>query len=170
MLLKEKVYENKRFNMRKKFIWSILGILYVAFVLYNSLRPGAVSSAQSSFVLEQALNVMDAVGMGDLVVTEHIIRKTAHFVEYMVMGILLYQVLGLFNFQKMVRRLLYAIFGFFVPFVDETIQLFVEGRSGQISDVWLNYSGVAFGMMVAGGINWLIWKRKGRGVRIEEKL
>lgn len=32
-----------------------------------------------------------------------------------------------------------------IPFVDETIQLFTEGRSGQISDVWLDMSGVLFG-------------------------
>ena len=35
---------------------------------------------------------------------------------------------------------------FMVPFVDETIQLFVAGRSGQISDVWLDMSGAAAGM------------------------
>jgi VanZ family protein len=35
-----------------------------------------------------------------------------------------------------------------VPFTDETIQLFVAGRSGQISDVWLDCAGAAFGTVV----------------------
>ena len=39
----------------------------------------------------------------------------------------------------------------FMPFVDETIQLFVEGRSGQISDVWLDMAGIVTGIMVTAG-------------------
>lgn len=35
-----------------------------------------------------------------------------------------------------------------VPFADETIQLFVEGRSGQISDVWLDLAGALTGTML----------------------
>ena len=30
-------------------------------------------------------------------------------------------------------------------FIDETIQLFVEGRSGQITDVWLDMAGIYMG-------------------------
>ena len=34
-------------------------------------------------------------------------------------------------------------------FVDETLQLFTEGRSGQISDVWLDMAGAAAGTLCA---------------------
>ena len=40
---------------------------------------------------------------------------------------------------------------FAVPFLDETIQLFTEGRSGQISDVWLDMAGIVTGIMVTAG-------------------
>ena len=39
----------------------------------------------------------------------------------------------------------------FMPFIDETIQLFVEGRSGQISDVWLDMAGIFIGIIVTVG-------------------
>ena len=41
---------------------------------------------------------------------------------------------------------------FIVPFVDETIQLFVSGRSGQISDVWLDFCGVMCGLLLAAAL------------------
>ena len=31
---------------------------------------------------------------------------------------------------------------------DETIQLFVPGRSGQVTDVWIDFSGVLTGLVV----------------------
>lgn len=39
---------------------------------------------------------------------------------------------------------------FCLPFIDETIQLFVEGRSGQITDVWLDMAGIYMGIMITG--------------------
>lgn len=47
-----------------------------------------------------------------------------------------------------------------VPFVDETIQLFVAGRSGQISDVWLDMSGAAAGMMITAGVLCCLRRKK----------
>ena len=47
------------------------------------------------------------------------------------------------------RVLLQLFLSVFRPFVDETIQLFTPGRSGQISDVWLDMSGVLFGTAAA---------------------
>lgn len=43
---------------------------------------------------------------------------------------------------------LHRIAIFAVPFLDETIQLFTEGRSGQISDVWLDMAGALTGTLL----------------------
>lgn len=57
-----------------------------------------------------------------------------------------------------------------VPFVDETIQLFVAGRSGQISDVWLDMSGAAAGMAITvGALCCLRRKKKGQGREAENE-
>ena len=46
--------------------------------------------------------------------------------------------------------------GVLIALSDETIQLFVEGRSGQITDEWLDSAGVLFGLLCVGCLVWLI--------------
>ncbi len=59
---------------------------------------------------------------------------------------------------------LHRIAIFAVPFLDETIQLFTEGRSGQISDVWLDMAGACFGLLAAALVKrlWNMSRRRGR--------
>ena len=38
--------------------------------------------------------------------------------------------------------------GLFVAFIDETIQLFVVGRSGEIRDMWIDFAGVALATLI----------------------
>ena len=40
-----------------------------------------------------------------------------------------------------------AFLSLFLPFLDETMQLFTEGRSAQVDDVWLDVAGVCFGTL-----------------------
>ena len=51
-----------------------------------------------------------------------------------------------------------------IPFVDETIQLFVEGRSGQVSDVWLDLAGALCGLL---GLCWFTDCLRG-GIKIDK--
>lgn len=144
--------------MRSRKIWTVLLLLYVGFVFHNSMTPAVDSSAQSLSVLEAVQTVLDTVGLDHVGITEHIIRKMAHFGEYTVLGMLLMQCLGQYRLMTVSRWQLHALFGFLIPFVDETIQLFTEGRSGQISDVWLDCSGVMFGTVVCLAV--CLWRRR----------
>jgi VanZ family protein len=45
---------------------------------------------------------------------------------------------------------------------DETIQLFVPGRSGQISDVWVDLTGVAIGCVLTIAVERFIARRRKR--------
>lgn len=144
--------------MNKKWIWHILLILYIVFVFSNSLTPYDRSSANSSFVLALVQQMLGAVHIGTSWLTEHMIRKLAHFGEYTVMGILLYQSMKNLECGIVIRRQLHTAAFFFIPFADETLQLFVEGRSGQLSDVWLDMSGVLAGTVLAFAIAKLISK------------
>ena len=81
-------------------------------------------------------------------ITEHIIRKLAHFTEFTALGILLSidTVLFLKNMKQYVWIPLFI--GFLVALIDETIQLFPVGRSSSVKDVWLDLSGVIFGTIL----------------------
>ena len=76
------------------------------------------------------------------------VRKAAHFTEYAGLGFLLAMNTGagLASVFCLLKENLTAVFG--MPFIDETIQLFVEGRSGQISDVWLDMAGIFTGILL----------------------
>ncbi len=155
-------------------LWHIILILYIMFIYSNSMRPAVQSSAESGSVLRLLQNLAESVGIAVPWLTEHIVRKCAHFIEYTGLGILLRQSASYIKWNKSVpesmetltaleeRTLgwrkkeirsfifleLHRIAIFAIPFVDETIQLFTEGRSGQISDVWLDMAGVLTGTLL----------------------
>lgn len=128
--------------------WHIVLIIYILFVFSNSLTPADLSSEKSGFVLELAHRLLTFAGFSTVWLTEHVVRKCAHFGEYTVLGILLYQSMRRIYIGNTYRYAFHAAGIFFIPFVDETLQLFTEGRSGQISDVWLDMSGVIFGTVI----------------------
>lgn len=142
-------------------------MLYVGFIFHNSMTPADVSSAQSGFVLGVLLRMVQALGMDGIGITEHLVRKSAHFAEYTLLGLLLYQCLRSYDMTRVVRWQVHILLGFFIPFVDETIQLFTMGRSGQISDVWLDCGGTAFGTLI---FAILVWLKKRKRKTVEEKL
>lgn len=136
---------NRKTKKQKTLV--ILTILFVCFIYGNSLMPGDISSLESGFVFD-ILNTFSKIIGIDISITEHFVRKGAHFTEYAVLGILLMS-----TKMSYVRNILEDIFnvlflGLFIPVIDETIQLFVEGRSGQISDVILDFSGVIAGIII----------------------
>lgn len=135
--------------------WLVAVALWTLFIWSKSLFAGPESSAQSNFVVILARPFFEALGLHDVDTMGFIVRKTAHFTEYTILGILL----GLSCPERGIswREELY---GAAVPSVDETIQLFVPGRSGQITDVMLDCAGVAFGMTLVSLVKLVRNKRK----------
>ncbi|RGY96753.1 VanZ family protein [Clostridium sp. AM58-1XD] len=74
---------------------------------------------------------------------DHTVRKSAHFTEYMILGILCLAVLGS---QKRGKSWL---LGTCYAITDEIHQYFIPGRSCQISDMVLDSFGVAAGVILA---------------------
>lgn len=155
--------EEKR-RMKERWIWTAILILYVGFIFHNSLTSADESSRQSGGVLRMILGMVQWIGMEGSWITEHLIRKTAHFAEYTVFGGLLGITLRQYGAGTVMRRVLQCWMGVMIPLVDETLQLFTEGRSGQISDVWLDAAGAFTGCLAMGGIYWLL-KRRGERSR-----
>ncbi len=147
-------------KMRK--IWTVVVILYVGFIFHNSLTPALESSRQSGGVLALVLAVADNMGIESSWITEHLIRKMAHFAEYTLLGVLLSTAVRQYGAALSAERLVKGWLGTVIPLMDETIQLFVEGRSGQISDVWLDMAGVFAGIAAAELAGYFFRARAGR--------
>ena len=151
---------SKRIN--QPLFWTRAVVFYTGFIFHNSLTPAVESSRQSGSVLTMVLSAADRLGIENGWITEHFIRKMAHYGEYTLLGILLAAAVRQYALAAAVERLAECCLGFLIPFTDETIQLFVEGRSGQISDVWLDMAGVLTGIVVINGIRWFVKQRMGR--------
>ncbi len=149
-------------DRRFRIVWALLLCLYVCMIYANSMTPSRISSQESGFVLQLVQRFFQQVSLDNLWLTEHIIRKMAHFLEYTGLGVLLLLNTGLWKRLEW-RRLRPALEGMvLIPFVDETIQLFTPGRSAQISDVWLDISGCVCGMAAAGLLSAArsVWRKK----------
>ena len=84
---------------------------------------------------------------------QHIVRKCAHFTEYMVLGLMLRLCLESWFGRKVRKSRSLTIVGFcggtIYACTDEFHQLLIEGRSGQWSDVLVDGSGVLLGVLIA---------------------
>ena len=68
--------------MYKKTIWHVVLAAYVVFIFSNSLTPADLSSEESGFVMRLVHQAIGAAGLSAPWLTEHVIRKCAHFSEY----------------------------------------------------------------------------------------
>lgn len=130
-------------KLRSK-ILLIIGIIINIFIWTNSLLPASVSSSQSGFVADILYPPFE-----DIIEVNkfyQIIRKLAHFTEFMLLGI----VFSLFylSIGKNKYYFITLIHGLIVAIIDETIQLFIPGRAGLITDVLIDTSGVLFGLFI----------------------
>lgn len=125
----------------KNMILAALIILCLGFIWINSLMPENVSGEMSGFVGKLLTKIF-----GDgFTANEHIIRKLAHGAEFMLYGV----IIALFLYPKILPRLHIPVMaGIFTALCDETIQLFTVGRSGQIKDVWIDFSGYTAGVVL----------------------
>ena len=101
-----------------------------------------------------------------LELTESFIRKAAHFSEYFAIGGLLMSCAYGFDRLRPQRfgvRVLFA--GMLTALIDETIQLFSEGRAGMIADVWIDMGGVVCGAALMLGFYTLLRRRRAKKKR-----
>lgn len=80
--------------------------------------------------------------------TDHIVRKLAHFTLYAIGGFLIFNFINTYNFGD-INKIIYSLCtGVIYACTDEIHQLFIEGRSGQITDVMIDSLGVITGLSV----------------------
>ena len=122
----------------------------IVFIFSNSMQVAQVSEGASGRVLGMLQGILRHLGMPGAAdrLTMHIVRKLAHFCEYMLEGFLLMLCLRVYT-RHFFKHVSWPILGgLLTALTDETIQLYVPGRSGQVTDVWIDFSGVMMGLFV----------------------
>ena len=133
----------RRFNLYAAVMFLITG-LYIGFIWAHSMMTADVSSNESSYVLEQLTNFLKSIGTSARL-TDHIVRKSAHFCEFALLGCLSLWCSWLIN-KNIAKNLMPAGFVcLFTAVIDEYIQMFSEGRSCEVKDVLLDFTGSVCG-------------------------
>lgn len=128
--------------------WAVVTCLMALLIWGNSLVPGSGSGSLSLTVMEAIRGFLHGVGLPYEWVTNFVVRKCAHFTEYMVLGIPATHAFDLEGRHTFDVLLPTAVFLLLIPSIDETIQLFVPGRAGMITDVMIDCCGAATGVVL----------------------
>ena len=129
---------------RRLRVYACLILVMLLFIWGNSMLPGEISGELSGGLMEYVGKLFAVFGAAG----EFVLRKLAHFSEYTALGFFLG---GLFTAQgqKSFHRITVPMgCGLFAACVDETIQIFSEGRGSSLIDVWIDFSGVCFGLVL----------------------
>ncbi len=135
--------------MRVSKPWLIAALVMVAFIWSNSLVPGSGSSSLSLAVTDALRSFVGSLGLPTAWITNFLVRKAAHFTEYLVLGVLATRAFDPGYRGARAALVPLAIFLVLAPSIDETIQLFVADRSGQVTDVMLDCCGAATGVALS---------------------
>ena len=156
--------ENRASKRFRAIALTLSGVM-ILFAWVHSCFPADLSSRESEGVMKLVYRVFAVFGAGEAL-TDSFIRKAAHFSEYFAIGGLLMSCAYGFDSLRPQRfgvRVLFA--GMLTALIDETIQLFSEGRAGMIADVWIDMGGVVCGAALMLGFYTLLRRRRAKKKR-----
>lgn len=134
-------------------VFWVLSVVCMGVIFYLSSRTADQSSRESGAVLAWLTRLL-----GDGRLTDFLVRKSAHFLEYTGLYLLLSFACAAtwgrrYTAVSLPIASLYAI-------TDEVHQRFVPGRSCQAADWAIDTAGAALGLLCAGVLLWLwLWLR-----------
>ena len=123
-------------------IWGALWVFMTALIFYNSSLPAEVSDEISYSVvgLVSWINAFLDKPVPSPVMN-HIIRKASHFSEFFVQTLLLCKAFRTFRVSRKTASGYILLLCLMTAVTDEFIQLYTPGRSGQVTDIMLDFSG-----------------------------
>lgn len=135
---------------RYKHIWIwFLVIAYIGFIFQNSMTVATVSEIESLKVSDILLRILRHFSLvtNDIQLFNHYVRKLAHFSEFALLGFLVGIAMNVCPVFKH-KSLNFIFFMLLIPFTDEMLQNFFDGRSPQFTDMIIDASGYLFGGLV----------------------
>lgn len=141
--------------------WIVLVCLLIAltlgFIWGNSIKSRSESKLLSLGVLQWIRPLLDAIFSPENV-TDHLVRKLAHFTEFGLLGAELIWLTCFLRKLRLQAVLDCLLAGLAAAAIDETIQIF-SARGSQAIDVLLDFGGVIAGVFIV----LLIWWRFSAG-------
>lgn len=138
----------------KKSVFAVLLVLWMGFIFSMSCENAEESSNTSGQTIKVVLSTVpefekqpEEVKKNIIEELQFIVRKSAHFIGYMILGILAScLILQYENINK--KYLLAFLICVIYAISDEIHQLFVPGRAGQVRDVLIDSAGSLLGIIL----------------------
>jgi len=146
--------------MKKRLPFVIGAVLVTAFIFSNSLKDATASTVSSNRIVgffDRILNFLDInISTGFLVL---LVRKSAHITEFFAQSVMIAN-----SFKsKYSKRIVYILFfGLLTACTDEFLQMFSDGRSAEVVDVFIDFSGCVVATVVCGIVYYFRRKKKCR--------
>ena len=150
-------------NKRMIINWILL-IAWMLLIFLMSNQPAHISNQQSnSFINMLAFFGIDLNSkLGSL--ASFVVRKTAHFTEYAVLGFFTYKAVSCDVKDRKKAVLMAQLISTGYASTDEIHQMFVPGREGKVFDVMIDSCGAFCGIMVSCITQKFIEKKKGNQI------
>lgn len=144
-------YNNKEMILKIIDVFLVLG--WMTLVFWFSSQVGDDSKVQSGNTIRKIVLLFnkDITAENLEIIVEALqpfVRKLAHFSLYTLGGILIYNLINKYNLSKKAKIIYTIIIGALYATSDEIHQLFVPYRSGQITDVLIDTSGIITGVIL----------------------
>lgn len=150
-------------------LFYILLISWMGLIFYFSNQPSIKSDSVSDGVMNKIIEVVEDIinyEFSDLEI-ENIykygirpLRKCAHLSIYFILGILVYLLLKTYNLESNKLIITSILFCMLYACSDETHQLFIFGRSGEVKDVLIDTFGSCLGVFIINKILVIYEKNK----------
>ena len=140
----------------KVFSW-LLVVLWMALIFMLSAQPAGQSASLSGGIIRRILEwtasgfagYEPAVQAAVIESFQEVVRTSAHFLAYFVLGCLCMLAISWHGF-KMIERMVLSMAACVIYAVsDEVHQIFIAGRSAQFSDLCTDALGAALGILTA---------------------
>lgn len=169
-------YANRR-SGKRIFAWALV-LLWMGLIFYLSHQPIGESAQLSRRVTGVVIDIVDTVAPDahwTPAQVNHFVRKSSHFLAYLVLGLLVRNALAEDEQARYARRegwktfLLALVICVLYAVSDEYHQSFVPGRGAQVADVVLDGFGAFTGLIMYEFGRWLraerLARRRGKHVR-----
>lgn len=136
-----------------KLIAIIFVLISIGGMFYFSNQTAIVSSNQSQFFIDLIYKLFG------IRINSFIIRKLAHVFMFMMISVSIVIFVYMLSNNIIISIGISSLISIGYACLDEYIQTFIEGRSGNIKDVMIDCIGVIIGILIVGGLIWIIKKK-----------
>jgi len=156
-----------RFRARQLICWLSV-FCWMGLIFWFSSQDATASAASSDSALAFLLRMIfpdkaDAIFSDSSILlwVTFLLRKSAHFFIFTVLGLLLYITIVQYPDSAWIQRIVIPVsVGIVYACIDELHQFFVPGRACQIRDVLIDTAGVCCGVIVCLCVHMLLQKKR----------